>query len=62
MKRQSCRFIETSANQLPGFYMMVTLAFNELIFSFQLIHSMQLKKKRFAAPISADYVIRKFAT
>ena len=36
VKRQSCHHIETtqlicSANQLTGFYMMVTLAFNELI-------------------------------
>ena len=42
--------------------MILPLAFNELIFSFQLVHSMQLKKKRFVAPILADYVIRKFAT
>ena len=36
IKRQSCNHIETSqlvcsANQLTGFYMMATLAFNELI-------------------------------
>ena len=36
MKRQSCHHIETSQmicseNQLTGFYMMATLAFNELI-------------------------------
>ena len=36
LKRQSYRHIETSqlicrANQLTGFYMMATLAFNELI-------------------------------
>ena len=36
MKRQSCRHKETSqliygVNQLTGFYMMLTLAFNELI-------------------------------
>ena len=35
-KRQSCNYIEASqliciANHLTGFYMMVTLAFNELI-------------------------------
>ena len=35
IKRQSCHHVETSqlisrANQLAGFYMMVTLAFNEL--------------------------------
>ena len=35
IKRQSCRYIETNqlicfANQLTGFYMMATLAFNEL--------------------------------
>ena len=36
MKRQSCHHIETSqlicrANQLTGFYLMITLTFNELI-------------------------------
>ena len=36
IKRQSCHHIETNqlicrANKLTGFYMMVTLAFNELI-------------------------------
>ena len=40
MKRQSCHPIETSqiiciANQLTGFYMMATLAFNELVAVFR---------------------------
>ena len=39
IKRQSCHHIETSqlsckANQLTGFYMMATLAFNELKWNF----------------------------
>ena len=39
MKRQNCHHIETSqlicsGNQLTGFYMMVTLAFNVLVKNF----------------------------
>ena len=39
-KRQSCHYIETSqlicrANQLAGFYVLATLAFNELITTIQ---------------------------
>ena len=46
IKRQHCYHIETSqlisrANQLTGFYMMATLAFNELICDKTSAHSLQ---------------------
>ena len=53
IKHQSCHHIETSqlictANQLTGFYMMPTLAFNELI----LLYKIKLCQKKVVEKLS----------
>ena len=68
MKCQSCHHIETSqlipkANQLTGFYMMATLALNELklFTNFPYLQIMTKKIKHVFLQITANFPYRKLA-